>query len=333
MQEQWTARRFVFDLPVERIDIVVSRLRGTAQRIAAAAHGLPDDVLRRRAGQAWSVQEHVGHLHDLEALHLRRLDELAAGAATLSAADMQNRATWDAGHNDRPFAEVFAAFVASRNELLERLARLDAVGLARHGLHPRLQQAMRAIDVAFFSAEHDDHHVARIEALVRSAGVADGRDAANGPNGPDAAAPNAAKTDNESNDSEPSDRSEPGQPDDPFAPEPAFAGPWTGLPVDAPMPLLERRRVIGRQAMISHVTLHRGCQVPSHAHANEQFACVLSGKVRFVLADGERVLTGGDVLHLPPHAPHSAEALETAVVLEVFAPPSEATGIDARPRD
>jgi quercetin dioxygenase-like cupin family protein len=82
--------------------------------------------------------------------------------------------------------------------------------------------------------------------------------------------------------------------------------------------------------MISHVTLHAGCAVPSHAHQNEQFACVLSGVVRFTLADGERVLSAGDVLHLPSWAPHAAEAIETAVVLDVFAPPSETTGVDRR---
>jgi quercetin dioxygenase-like cupin family protein len=42
------------------------------------------------------------------------------------------------------------------------------------------------------------------------------------------------------------------------------------------------------------------------------------------------VLRPGDVLHLPGHAPHGAEALETAVVLDVFAPPSATTGIDER---
>jgi len=96
------------------------------------------------------------------------------------------------------------------------------------------------------------------------------------------------------------------------------------------MALLERRRIIGAEAMTGHITLHQGCKVPVHAHGNEQFACVLSGKVRFTLAnDEQRVLSAGDVLHLPGFAPHGAEALETAVVLDIFAPPSELTGIDS----
>jgi quercetin dioxygenase-like cupin family protein len=49
------------------------------------------------------------------------------------------------------------------------------------------------------------------------------------------------------------------------------------------MELLERRRVIGDKAMISHITLRRGFKVATHAHENEQFSVVLSGKLKFEL--------------------------------------------------
>ena len=109
---------------------------------------------------------------------------------------------------------------------------------------------------------------------------------------------------------------------------------WADLMPDSPMALLERRRIVGQNAMIARVTLRKGCRVPAHRHVNEQFACVLSGRIRFGLgeegsAEHEEVtLEGGGVLHLPPNVPHSAEALEDTVVLDVFSPPSESTGID-----
>ena len=111
---------------------------------------------------------------------------------------------------------------------------------------------------------------------------------------------------------------------------------WSDLPADRPMALLERRRVIGQQAMISRVALDRGCIVPTHAHDNEQIACLLSGKMRFGIgAEGtpqrrELTLNAGEVLLLPGGIPHSAEALEDSVILDVFSPPSERTGIDRR---
>lgn len=109
---------------------------------------------------------------------------------------------------------------------------------------------------------------------------------------------------------------------------------WSDLKVDAPMALLERRRVVGERMMLSNVLLKKGCDVPLHQHENEQFAVVMSGKVRFGLgAPGtpqrrEVVLGAGEVLHLPANVPHSALALEETVILDMFSPISETTGID-----
>ncbi|MBI1827706.1 MAG: cupin domain-containing protein [Planctomycetes bacterium] len=109
---------------------------------------------------------------------------------------------------------------------------------------------------------------------------------------------------------------------------------WDELTTDAPMALLDRRRVIGEHAMISQVHLQKGCFVPSHAHANEQFVCIMKGRLHFVLNEGSELLRenvtvgAGEVLHLPPNVPHSAEALEDTIVLDVFSPPSQKTGID-----
>lgn len=120
------------------------------------------------------------------------------------------------------------------------------------------------------------------------------------------------------------------------APSKAIAYRWSELPKDTPMALLERRRVIGEQAMISHVTLHKGCFVPTHAHANEQFACILSGRLKFTLGDAaagateERIVGPGEILHLPCNVPHAAEAIEETIVLDVFSPPSATTGIDRK---
>lgn len=109
---------------------------------------------------------------------------------------------------------------------------------------------------------------------------------------------------------------------------------WSELPTDYPMEKLARQRVIGEQAMISRVVLEAGCDVPSHAHPNEQFAHVISGRVRFGLGEPgsaefeELELGAGEILHLPGGVPHSAYAVERCEILDIFAPPSETTGID-----
>src|SRR5687767_14637003 len=109
---------------------------------------------------------------------------------------------------------------------------------------------------------------------------------------------------------------------------------WNDLAQDTPMPLLARRRIIGEQAMLSQVHLQKGCFVPTHQHFNEQMAFVMSGSLRFGLglegaADHhEVVVNAGEVIHLPANVPHSAEAIVDSVVLDIFSPPSEKTGID-----
>ncbi|MDZ4829689.1 MAG: DinB family protein [Phycisphaerae bacterium] len=164
--EPWFSRSFTFDFPVERLPIILDRLRGAPDRIEAKLRRLTPAALTRRPGTGWSIQEHVGHLHDLEKLHLRRLDDLAAGAATLSLADLENRATWAANHNARPFIAVLDDVRRSRLALFSRLESWDPARLADHATHPRLQQPMRVVDLAFFVAEHDDYHLARMQLLM-----------------------------------------------------------------------------------------------------------------------------------------------------------------------
>ncbi len=108
---------------------------------------------------------------------------------------------------------------------------------------------------------------------------------------------------------------------------------WSELPADFPMPLIERRRVIGAHMMISKVRLSKGFRLATHHHANEQMVVVLSGRAEFVLDEGatteRRVMLGaGQVLVLPPDAPHGCVAHEDTDILDLFSPPSEKTGVD-----
>ena len=102
---------------------------------------------------------------DLDELDQTRLDEFLAGAATLTAADMGNRRTSNAGYNEVITATILDYFRARRTELVERLENLTDAQIARSAVHPRLQVPMRVVDWAYFVAEHDDHHLARIREL------------------------------------------------------------------------------------------------------------------------------------------------------------------------
>ncbi|MDX2150428.1 MAG: cupin domain-containing protein [Bryobacteraceae bacterium] len=63
--------------------------------------------------------------------------------------------------------------------------------------------------------------------------------------------------------------------------------------------------------------------MPEHRHVNEQISVMQKGCLRF-LVNGEEVLVrAGESLVLPPHVPHSAEALEDSEALDVFTPRRE----------
>ena len=50
---------------------------------------------------------------------------------------------------------------------VERLDAYDEAFVQRTALHPRLNVRIRILDLVFFIAEHDDHHLARISELIR----------------------------------------------------------------------------------------------------------------------------------------------------------------------
>ncbi|MCI0698315.1 DinB family protein [candidate division KSB1 bacterium] len=164
---KWFDRQFSFDLPVWMYPNIVARVRGTPARAEDLVRALPREILTRRDGDKWSIQEHVGHLLDLETLGMRRLDEFSAGRESLSSADLENRKTWEANHNARAIAEILTALRSARSEFVQRLESFDDAFIQRTSIHPRLQKPIRVLDLAFFIAEHDDHHLAHISALIR----------------------------------------------------------------------------------------------------------------------------------------------------------------------
>ena len=166
----WTARKFSFDRPVETFPEVLERLRGTPARATELAARLSERDLSARPLGKWSAKEHIGHLTDLLVLEEKRLQEFLAGAAVLSAADLTNRATETASHNQTPMAAILSNLRSQRAGWVDKLEAITGSDLTRTALHPRLQQPMRIIDWTYFVAEHDDHHLAAARyVLVNSA--------------------------------------------------------------------------------------------------------------------------------------------------------------------
>ena len=164
---KWFERKFTFDPSLAMYLPLVSRLRGTPARVEELVRGRSTEILTRRDGDNWSIQEHVGHLWDLEPLWAGRLEDFEAGAKTLRPADLQNRRTHEAQHNANNIESLLVGFRRARAKIVECLDGYDESLAGRSALHPRLGTPMRVIDLVYFAAEHDDHHLAHVHRLLK----------------------------------------------------------------------------------------------------------------------------------------------------------------------
>ena len=164
---RWVDRVFSFGLAPGLMPAVLERLRGTPVRITSLVTGVEEELLVRKPAGAWSVKEHIGHLTDLEnGLHDPRIDDFLAKATVLRAWDTTNAVTDQAGHNQWPIEELLERFGATRARFVERLAAVPDEVQRYQSLHPRLQVMMRPVDMTYFVAEHDDHHLFSIRELL-----------------------------------------------------------------------------------------------------------------------------------------------------------------------
>jgi quercetin dioxygenase-like cupin family protein len=99
--------------------------------------------------------------------------------------------------------------------------------------------------------------------------------------------------------------------------------PWSSVELEDLNPLLQRQFVVGQDIMLARVLLKKGCIVPLHSHHNEQVTYILEGALKFWIEGKEIVVNAGEVLTIPPHMPHKAEALADTVDLDVFNPPRQ----------
>ena len=165
----WFERKFEFSFPVELHPNLCARLRGTPARLEEILRGRSYKILFGKSQQKWSAQEHAGHLLDLEPLWLSRVNDYVKGSDQLSEADLTNRKTHEANHNERGLEQILSDFRKAREKLLKRVDELDTPLFAFAIPHPRLKMPMRLVDHLYFVGEHDDHHLAIIWELIQDA--------------------------------------------------------------------------------------------------------------------------------------------------------------------
>ena len=101
---------------------------------------------------------------------------------------------------------------------------------------------------------------------------------------------------------------------------------WQAMPQEELSPQIGRKMIVGERMMLAQIFLKKGTVVPRHAHENEQITYILEGALRFHLgAAGEQevIVRAGEVLTIPSNLPHTAEALEDTLDVDIFDPPRQ----------
>jgi hypothetical protein len=159
---EWFERQFTFALPKGLLPFHLERLEGAISRIKNKVTGISDEILSEKLDGKWSIKENIAHLAEVDEIALKRIDEMTSGVSPMSPAVIQP----GKNYNVLPIGEVVDFFTENRKKNLEKYKSLSDEDLSKSSLHPRLKVMMNPVDLAWFDAEHDDHHLVRVNEIL-----------------------------------------------------------------------------------------------------------------------------------------------------------------------
>jgi hypothetical protein len=160
----WFERYLVFGKPKEMLPYFLDRLEGTICRIQEKVKGISEEILTAQHNGKWSVKQNIGHLAEVDEIANKRMDEMVAGISPMSPAVFEPRVDY----NQMPVQVVVDYFAKTRKENILKYQRLTEDELMKASLHPRLKVMMTPVDLAWFDAEHDDHHLVKINFILNN---------------------------------------------------------------------------------------------------------------------------------------------------------------------
>lgn len=159
---KWFERKFVFDFGMEKFPELLERLEKSILKFRETIQDTPAVLLNYKPAGKWSIKEHIGHLWILEPLWQKRFLEIKENKTGMSPADLNNTATDNASFNQYNIEKIANDFQLERKHTIRLLESFNKKDLSNSLYHPRLNQPMRIIDLMYFVAEHDEHHLNHI---------------------------------------------------------------------------------------------------------------------------------------------------------------------------
>jgi hypothetical protein len=159
----WFERTLEFGKPKEMLPYYLERLDGTIARIERKVDGVSEERLSTQHNGKWSVKQNIGHLGEVDEIANKRIDEMVNGISPLSPAVFEPKQDY----NKMRVSEVIEYFIERRKKNLKKYSMLIEAALMKASLHPRLKVMMTPVDLAWFDAEHDDHHLVKINSILK----------------------------------------------------------------------------------------------------------------------------------------------------------------------
>lgn len=152
---KWFERKFEFGLSPNMLPFLLERLEGTTSRIKNKVEKFSDAELSTQLNGKWSVKENIGHLAEVDEIANKRIHEMINGISPLSPAVFPVKQKY----NNQSIDQVINYFHSTRQDNINHYHSLTKEELQKQSLHPRLNVLMTPVDLAWFDAEHDDHHL------------------------------------------------------------------------------------------------------------------------------------------------------------------------------
>lgn len=159
---KWFDKKFDFSLEQNTFPSIIERLEKTPLLLKDKINKIPTEYLTIKRNGEWSIQENIGHLIDLEPIWQGRLEDILNNKVELRKADLENKRTDLAKHNEKNIHILIDQFINIRSLTIKKLRKLTEKEVYKYALHPRLKTPMRTIDLFLFVAEHDDYHLSTI---------------------------------------------------------------------------------------------------------------------------------------------------------------------------
>ena len=158
----WFERNLRFGYPKAMLPYFLERLEGSIVRIQAKVKGVDDKILSTKLNNKWSIKQNIGHLAEVDEIANKRLDEMVKGISPMSPAVFEPQ-----DYNPWPIEKVLDFFKNTRLKNLTKYRSIAEDDLLKSSLHPRLKVEMTPVDLAWFDAEHDDHHFVTINKILK----------------------------------------------------------------------------------------------------------------------------------------------------------------------